>query len=132
MADVALKRATLNKAVDAQTEAQRNLAEAPPDTSPAERAALEAAVRQAADDIAVAQLDLRAANRSAAATRAAGDDAVAIARADRARAISSSRSAAARLVRAERALSTARRQALLAATRLQVLSTPGDTSCSGS
>ena len=95
VADVALKRATLNKAVDAQTEAQRNLAEAPPDTSPAERAALEAAVRQAADDIAVAQLDLRAANRSAAATRAAGDDAVAIARADRARAISSSRSAAA-------------------------------------
>jgi peptidoglycan hydrolase-like protein with peptidoglycan-binding domain len=128
VADVALKQATLNKAVDAQTEAQRNLAEAPPDTSPAERAALEAAVRQAADDIAVARLDLRAANRSAAATRAAGDDAVAIARADRARAISSSRSAAARLLRAERALSTARRQARLAATRLQVLSTPGDTS----
>ncbi len=127
-ADVALKQATLNKAVDAQTEAQRTLAEAPPDTSPAERAALEAAGRQAADDIAVAQLDLRAAARSAAATRAAGDDAVAIARADRGRAISSSRTAAARLVRAERALSTARRQALLAATRLRVLSTPGDTS----
>ena len=50
-ADVALKRATLNKAIDAHTEAQRTLAEAPPDTSPAERAALQAAVRQASDDV---------------------------------------------------------------------------------
>ena len=35
-ADTALKRAALNKARDAQIEAQRNLATAPPDTSPAE------------------------------------------------------------------------------------------------
>jgi peptidoglycan hydrolase-like protein with peptidoglycan-binding domain len=128
IADVALKQATLNKAIDARTEAQRNLAEAPPETSASEHAALAGAVRQAGDDITVAQLDLRAAIRSAAATRAAGQDAVATAQAVQRRAISGSRTAAARLVRAEQALSTARNQALLAARRLQVLSTPGDTS----
>jgi peptidoglycan hydrolase-like protein with peptidoglycan-binding domain len=128
VADMALKQATLNKAIDAQTEAQRTLAEAPPDSSAAERAALQAAVQQAADDIVVAQLDLNAAERSARAARAAGQDAVAIARADRRRAIGGSRAAAARLLRADQGLSTARRQALLAARRLQVLSTPGDTS----
>jgi peptidoglycan hydrolase-like protein with peptidoglycan-binding domain len=128
VADVALKQAMLHKAIDAQTEAQRNLAEAPPDSSLAERAALAAALRGAADDVAVAQLDLNAAIRSAAATRAAGQDAVATARADRRRAMTDSRTAAARLVRAEQALSTARRQAVLSARRVQVLSTPGDTS----
>jgi peptidoglycan hydrolase-like protein with peptidoglycan-binding domain len=128
VADVALKHAALNKAIDAQTEAQRTLAEAPPDTSAAERAALQAAIRQAADDVVVARLDLSAAKRSARATRAAGRDAVATARADRRRAMSASRTAAARLLRAEQSLSTARRQALLADRRLQVLSTPGDTS----
>ena len=71
------KRAALNRARDAQVEAQRNLAEAPPDTSPSERAALQAAVRQAGDDVAVAQADLNASIASASATREAGRDAVA-------------------------------------------------------
>ena len=128
LADVGLKQATLNKAIDAQTEALRTIAEAPPDTTPGEQVALQAAYRQAADDVAVAQLDLRAARRSAVATEAAGEDAIATARANRRRAINASRTAAARVVRAEQAVSTARRQADLAASRLQILSRPGDTS----
>jgi hypothetical protein len=127
-ADLALKRAALNRAIDAQAEAQRTLAEAPPDTSPAERTALEAAVRQATDDIAVARLDVSAAVASSAATRAAGADAVAAARGDRRRAANAGRAAAARAVRAEQALSTARRQAVLSARRLAVMRAPGDTS----
>lgn len=127
-ADVALKRATLNRAIDAHSEAQRTLAEAPPDSSPAERAALQTAVRQAADDIAVAQLDLNAAVTSAAATRAAGTDSIGAARADKRRAASGARLAAARLVRAEQALSTARARSVLVARRFQVLQAPGDTS----
>ncbi len=82
-AEVTAKRAALNKAVDAQTEAQRNLAEAPPDTSPSERAALTAAVRAAGDDVSVAQGDLNASNSSVASTRETGRDAVARARAER-------------------------------------------------
>ena len=62
-ADIALKRATVNKARDAQLDAQRTLAEAPPDTSPSELAALQAAVRQAGDDVTVAQEDLNASDR---------------------------------------------------------------------
>jgi Putative peptidoglycan binding domain len=127
-ADVALKRATVNRAIDAHTEAQRTLAEAPPDSSLAERAALQAAVRQAADDIAVARLDLNAAVTSAAATRAAGRDAVAAARADRRRAVSEARAAAARLVRARQALVSARTRATRVARRFDVLRAPGDTS----
>ena len=77
----------MNKARDAQVDAQRTLAEAPPDTSPAELAALQAAVRQAGDDVAVAQEDLNASIASADATREAGRNAVATAKADRARAL---------------------------------------------
>src|ERR687896_447552 len=75
LADVGLKQATLNKAIDARTEALRTIAEAPPDTTPGEQIALQAAYRQAADDVAVARLDLRAARRSAAATQAAAQEA---------------------------------------------------------
>ena len=106
----------------------RTLAEAPPDSSAAERAALQAAVREATDDVTVAQLDVNAAVASASATRAAGVDAVAAARADRRRAVSGAQAATARLVRAERAVAAARRQAELSAGRLEVLRAPGDTS----
>jgi Putative peptidoglycan binding domain len=128
LADVGLKQATLNKAIDAQTEALRTIAEAPPDTTPGEQIALQAAYRQAVDDVAVARLDLRAARRSAAATEAAGEDAIATARLGRRRAMNASRAAAARVVRAEQAVDTARRQADLASRRLQILMRPGDTS----
>jgi hypothetical protein len=130
-ADLALKRAVLNRAIDAQAEAQRTLAEAPPDTSPAERSGLEAALRQATDDVAVARLDVNAAVASSAATRAAGADAVAAARGDRRRAVTARRTAAARVVRTDQALTTARRQAVLSARRLGVMRAPGDTSLQG-
>jgi peptidoglycan hydrolase-like protein with peptidoglycan-binding domain len=127
-ADVALKQAAVNRAVDARAEAQRALAEAPPATPATERAALQAAVRAAEDDVVVAQSDLNAARASAAATAATGRDAIAKARSDRRTAIRDSRTAGAELIRARRALPTARRQVVLAARRLQVLRTPRDTS----
>ena len=71
-------------------------------------------MRQAGDDVTVAQEDLNASIASADATREAGRSAVAAAKADRARAL--------------RGLPTARRQVLLAERRLRVLTTPGDTS----
>jgi peptidoglycan hydrolase-like protein with peptidoglycan-binding domain len=126
-ADVASKQAALNRAVDARAEALRNLALAPPDTSAAERAALEAAVRQASDEVAVAEYDLRAAVASARATRAAGLDAIAIARSDRRVAANEARTAQAELVRAREGLASARSQLTLAVRRLRVLETPDDT-----
>jgi hypothetical protein len=111
-ADTALKQAAVNKARYAQIEAQRNLVTAPPDTSPAERAALEAAVRAAGDDVSVAQADLNAASSAARATREAGRDAVVKARADRRR--------------AEKALPSARRQVRLASRRLRIMINPTD------
>jgi hypothetical protein len=127
-ADLALKRAALNKAYDALAEAQRTLAEAPPDTAAAERSALQSAVRAASDDVTVAQLDVNAAVAASRATRAAGRDAVAKARGERHAAADNAKTATAKLVRAEQTLSTRRRQADLAALRLRVLRAPGDTS----
>jgi peptidoglycan hydrolase-like protein with peptidoglycan-binding domain len=126
-ADLALKQALLNKALDAQVEAQRNLVEAPPDTAPAELAALQAAVRQAADDVTVARLDVSAATRAVTAARAQGRDAVAKARSDQRVAGRDASTAAAELARARQAVPTARRQVSLATQRLQVLRKPGDT-----
>jgi hypothetical protein len=113
-ADVAAKNAALNRARNALVEAQRSLAEAPPDTSASERIALEANVRQASDDVTTAQEDLNAANASARATRAAGRVAVRQALADE--------------QRARRGLRRARTQVVLAEQRLRVLQNPGDTS----
>ena len=125
-ADLALKQATLNKALNAQVDAQANLAGAPPDTLPGELAALQAAVREAADDVAVARLDVTAATRAVTAARAQGRDAVAKARSDQRVAQRDADTAAAELIRARRAVPTARRQVTLAKQRLQVLSKPGD------
>ena len=113
-ADVALKR-DAEQGDRRAPEAQRTVAEAPPDSSAAERAALQSAVRQAADDVAVAQLDVSAAVTSAAATRAAGADSVAAAGLTGAGRSSAARMAAARLVRADQALSRAARSTWWAA-----------------
>jgi hypothetical protein len=112
-ADTALKRAAVNKARDALIEAQRNLATAPPDTTPAERLTLESTVRAATDDVATAQADLNASTSSAKATKEAGRDAVTKARADRRR--------------AEKALPNARRQVRLASRRLRIMRNPANT-----
>jgi peptidoglycan hydrolase-like protein with peptidoglycan-binding domain len=126
-ADLALKRSLLNKAIDAQVEAQSNLAQAPPDTPPVELAALQTAVRQAAEDVTVARLDVNAASRAVTAARAQGRDAVAKARSDRRVAQRDARTAQAEFARARQALPTARRQVSLAAARLSVLRRPTDT-----
>jgi peptidoglycan hydrolase-like protein with peptidoglycan-binding domain len=126
-ADLALKKALLNKALDAQVEAQRNLVEAPPDTLPGELAALQAAVRAAADDVTVARLDVNAATRAVTAARAQGRDAVSKARSDQRIAQRDATTAAAELVRARQAVPIARRQVSLAAQRLRVLQKPADT-----
>jgi peptidoglycan hydrolase-like protein with peptidoglycan-binding domain len=112
-ADVATKRAAVNKAIDARAEAYRNLAEAPPDTSPSERAALQAAVRATTDDVTVAQAELNSSIRSERAVQGAGRDGVDKARVD--------------ISRARGALAGARRQVTLATRRLKILTTPGDT-----
>jgi hypothetical protein len=75
----------------------------------------------------VARLDVAAALRSQSATRAAGIDAVGKARSDHRLAIRDARTAAGELAHAKRALPAARKQVALAARRLQVLRTPGDT-----
>ena len=126
-ADLALKQATLNKAIDAQLEAQQNLALAPPDTTPAELATLQAVARQAADDVTVARLDVSAATTAVTAARAQGRDAVGKARSDMRVAERDANTAAAELVRARRGVPTARRQVTLAAQRLRVLRRPADT-----
>jgi hypothetical protein len=125
-ADLALKRAALNKALDSQYEAQTNLAQAPPGTTPAELIALQIAARQAAEDVTVARLDVNAAIRALTASRAQGRDAVAKARSDQRVAERDARTAAADLVRARQALPTAHRQLSLAAQRLRVLRQPGE------
>jgi len=113
-ADVTTKQAALSKARDAQVEAQRNVAEAPADTSASEKVKLQAGVRQAADDVAVAQAELNTSNSAVRATREAGGDGVARARAE--------------VRRARRALPKAQRQVVLASRRLQILRAPGDSS----
>jgi peptidoglycan hydrolase-like protein with peptidoglycan-binding domain len=71
-ADVAIKRAAVNDAVDAQAEAQRRLASAPPDTPANEYETLRAAVRSATDKVGVARAELAAAERSVSYSLAAG------------------------------------------------------------
>ncbi len=108
----AQRRPTLNKAVDAQAEAQRDVRSRPrPARRPASSAALEAGIRGGHRRRSVAQLDVDATLGAVDATRAAGRDAVQLALGDRRRAITTSRTAAAKVVRAERALATARTQA---------------------
>jgi hypothetical protein len=112
-ADVALKRAALNKANDALAESRQSLAQAPESATPSERAALERAVRGATDDVSVAQADVTAAISSQNATRRAGQDAVIRALAD--------------IARARKGVPRARRGVELASQRLRILSTPNDT-----
>jgi peptidoglycan hydrolase-like protein with peptidoglycan-binding domain len=111
-AEIATRTAALNRARDAVAEAERSLATAPPDTSATERAALEVLVRQAKEDVTVAQADLNASRASARATRAGGENAVATARGE--------------YRRAQRAVPRTQRQVVLAERRLAVLEDPSN------
>ena len=123
-ADVITKRAALNAAVDAQAEAQRQLAAATADTPPNEIETLRSALRGAVDKVGVAGADLTAAERTAEAARATPGLAVAKAR-------SEGRLAARQLALAEAegrdaraSLMIAKRKLALAKARVRILQRP--------
>lgn len=126
-AEAAAKRTDVNAAVDRLAEARRRLQQAPPDTPPADRSALEADVRRAEDALTSASAALDSAAAAVDSARAAGNDAIARALADRRQATRDVRLAHAELVRARLALQTARAQERLAATRIRILTTAPDT-----
>ena len=126
-ADVVAKRAAVAGAVDAQAQAQRDLAGAPPDTPPDELETLRAAVRSATAAVGVAQAELVAAERTAESVRAAVPLAVERARADGRRATAELRLAEAELRGARDGLAVARRKVALATARVRILRTPADT-----
>jgi hypothetical protein len=126
-ADVITKAAAVDDAVEALTEAQRQLAAAPPDTPSYERATLEAAVGHAAGAIGVARGDLTAAQKTAAAARAGVGIAVEKARGEGRRAAADLRLARAETRSARASLVLAERKHTLARTRIGILEQPPDT-----
>jgi hypothetical protein len=126
-ADVAIKRAAVNGAVDDERVAQMKLLEVPLDAPPSEREAAAAAARAAADAIPRAQAELDAAIAAAEATRTGAPDARRRARGDAAQAAGDARVAAEELRRARRAVRAARSTATLSARRVRILSHPADT-----
>jgi peptidoglycan hydrolase-like protein with peptidoglycan-binding domain len=126
-ADVAVKRAALDGAIDDQQVAQLKVFDVPLDAPPSDREAAAAAARAAAAAVPRTRAELDAAIAAAAAVRAGGPDARRRARADAAQAASDARVAAEELRRARLALRTARSTAKLSAQRVQILSRPADT-----
>jgi hypothetical protein len=126
-ADVAVKRAALDTAVDDERVARDKLAEVAPDAPASERDAAAAALRQAGEAIPRAQAELDAAIAAAGAARAAGPDAMRRAAADAAQVRHDAGVAATELHRARLAVVTARMTARLSARRVQILTRPADT-----
>ena len=125
-ADVASKQAAVNDAVDAQADAQRQLASAPPDTTPDEYATLQAALRSATDKVGVARAELTAADRTAEATRRAPLVAVAKARNDGRLATRQLALARAEERDARASLTIAQHKLSVAQTRIRILRIPPD------
>jgi peptidoglycan hydrolase-like protein with peptidoglycan-binding domain len=126
-ADVAVKRAALDGAIDDQQVAQLKVFDVPLDAPASDRDAAAAAARAAAAAVPRAQAELDAAIAAAAAARAGAPDARRRARADAAQAASDARVAAEELRRARLALQTARATATLSAQRVRILRRPADT-----
>jgi putative peptidoglycan binding protein len=126
-ADVAVKRAAVNTAIDDERVARDKLAEVAPDAPASERDAAAAALRQAGEAIPRAQAELDAAGAAANAARAAGPDAARRAGADAAQARHDAGVAGTDLRRARLEVLTARSTAHLSARRVQILSRPTDT-----
>jgi hypothetical protein len=125
-ADAAAKRAAVNDALDAQAEAQRQLASAPADTPPNEYDTLRAALRSAIDKVGVARAELAAAERSAEAARAAPLLASAKARSDARLAARQLTLALAEERDARASLAIARRKLVVALARVRILRRPPD------
>jgi hypothetical protein len=126
-ADVAVKRAALNTAVDDERIARLKLLEIAPDAPASEREAAAAAVRAAAEAIPRAQAELDAAIVAANAARVAVPDAQRRSLADAVQARRDVGLAADELRRARQAVRTARVAERLASQRVRVLSHPADT-----
>jgi peptidoglycan hydrolase-like protein with peptidoglycan-binding domain len=125
-ADVAVKRAALNTAIDDERVAGMKRFEVPLDAPPSERELAAALWRQAAEGIGRAQIELNAAIVAASAARAGGADTVARARHDAAQLVRDVKSAGSELSRARRAVDTARRQVKLGRQRVELLRRPAD------
>lgn len=125
-ADVTTKAAAVGDAIDAQAEAQRQLAGAAPDVPPNEFATLRAAVRSATQKVAVAQADLTAAQRAADAARAAVPIAIARARNDARLAARQLELAGAEARDGHASLAVARHKLALARARVGILRRPPD------
>jgi peptidoglycan hydrolase-like protein with peptidoglycan-binding domain len=126
-ADVAVKRAALDGAIDDQQVAQLKVFDVPLDAPPSDREAAAAAARAAAAAVPRARAELDAAVAAASAVRAGGPDARRRARAEATQTASDARVAAEELRRARLALRTARSTAKLSAQRVRILSRPADT-----
>jgi putative peptidoglycan binding protein len=126
-ADVAVKRAALDGAIDDQQVAQLKVFDVPLDAPPSDREAAAAAARAAAEAVPRARAELDAASAAAAAVRAGGPDARRRAGAEATQTASDARVAAEELRRARLALRTARSTAKLSAQRVRILSQPADT-----
>jgi peptidoglycan hydrolase-like protein with peptidoglycan-binding domain len=126
-ADVAVKRAALNSAVDDERIAQLKLLEVAPDALASDREAAVAAARAAAEAIPRAQAELDAAIVTANAARVAVPDAQVRSLADATQARRDVRVATDELRRARQGVRTARAAERLAARRVRILSHPADT-----
>jgi hypothetical protein len=126
-ADVAVKRAALNTAIDDERIARMKLFEVPLDAAPSEREAAATAVRQAQEAIPRAQAELDAAIKTANAAKAAGPDAKQKAAGDVAQASSDVKAAEDELGRARSALRIARSSVRITGQRVRILSRPLDT-----
>jgi peptidoglycan hydrolase-like protein with peptidoglycan-binding domain len=126
-ADVAVKRAALNSAVDDERIAQLKVLEVAPDALASDREAAEAAARAAGEAIPRAQAELDAAIVTANAARVAVPDAQVRSLADATQARRDVRVATDELRRARQGVRTARAAQRLAARRVRILSHPADT-----
>jgi peptidoglycan hydrolase-like protein with peptidoglycan-binding domain len=126
-ADVTVKRAALNSAVDDERIARLKLSEVAVEAPASEREAASAAVRAASEAIPRAQAELDAAVATAVAARNAVPDAQRRARADTVQTARDVSVAADELRRARQAVRTARAAERLSALRAGILSHPADT-----
>jgi Putative peptidoglycan binding domain len=126
-ADVAIKRAALNTAIDDERVARLKLFEVPLDAPASERDTAAATLRQAQEAIPRAQAELDASVAAANAAKVAGPDAQNKAAGDVNQAASDVKAADDELRRSRVALTNAQAAAKLTAQRVRVLSRPLDT-----
>jgi hypothetical protein len=126
-ADVAVKRAALDGAIDDAKVAHIKVFDVPLDAPPSDREAASAAARAADEAVPRAQAELNAAVATAAAAKAGSPDALRKARTDATTASNDARVALGELRRARRGVRIARSASRIASQRIGILKAPGDT-----